>query len=127
MCDFGYILSPDEKYMIIFGRKDIYILKLNEMKFYESSIKMPVDSSRCNAVLVRNSKSKIVVYGYIKMLSQTINELIELIPNELIELIASYYNTYNVHLIATDTFLNGMHFRINLNDIIESPMKPVIT
>ena len=79
MCDFGIILTKNEDYVIMFGGdasewdmegiKSILILDLDEMKFYQSKIKLP-SKDRIYAVSMGNEKSCIVLSGYTKRIQR---------------------------------------------------------
>ena len=69
MHSFGYIITNDDKYIIIFGGVAIisngtelcdmiYIWDLNNMKFYESNLKCPI-RGKFNAVIINEKENDI--------------------------------------------------------------------
>eukprot|EP01083_Nonionella_stella_P102579 291901_1 len=124
MHSFGYILSENERYCILFGGKNrdidnlsnIYIWDLHHMIFYESVIKAP--SGGCHAVLMHNEKDQVLVCGYIRNMEKCLRIHI---PNDVIRLVIIYHKTENVHIMNDERCPNRYHYVLNVNDILDAP------
>merc|ERR1712032_240378 len=123
---FGYIITRNDQYLIIFGGNDemingydtIYIMDINTKSFALSNLKCPV-SGQFRAFLVDNySMTDIIVDGYLRRCWQSdIFKNVGSLPNELINLIYNFYSQEFVHLMQIG---KGNHWKILLNDILNT-------
>ena len=126
MSNFGWILSKDEQYLIIFGGENtnldrlanIFILNLNNMIFYQSAMRL-CHKGVVKAVSVKNEKDAALVAGFIRTVSR---EYDVYIPSELVPLFNSYFDAEMIYLLH-DQNLDGkvtMLCKIQLNDILKN-------
>ena len=124
MSSFGWILSKNEDYLVIFGGfsrekerriKNIFILDLKVNVFYSSTIRLNI-KTYYNAVLVHDQQSSdALINGYVRTASNDFNINI---PSELIHLFRMYFVSETVHLIS----YSG-HYSIKLEDILREKSK----
>eukprot|EP01084_Bolivina_argentea_P125834 222893_1 len=118
MARFGYVVTSNDKYCILFGGMgdsiysnkymDIFIWDLDTMEFTQSNIYCP-QQSKYSAV-ISCKPHKLLVIGYIRTY---INDI--LIPEDIIKLIELFFVVDDyVHL-----FNNKSHWKIKVKHIIE--------
>eukprot|EP01083_Nonionella_stella_P160928 526523_1 len=117
---FGYVLSYDERFVIIFGGEkenksnsnEIWILDLHTMTWMPSNVHCP--KSACyHAVLISNqSTSTLCVSGWMRMQKLGLPAL----PLDVLDLICKWYSQETVHLFQRS---NNFHWTINLKHIFE--------
>eukprot|EP01084_Bolivina_argentea_P041508 76609_1 len=133
MINFGYILTSDEKYILIFGgvcttekelidfgvsvRKrldSIYILDLETLIFYISDIGCPMvgdfDTVLMSSVCMNGAVD--LVNGYIKRIENNI-----WIPLDIVNLISFYCRNEYVHLMQRKEIF-AKHWKICIDDIL---------
>jgi len=120
---FGCVLTPDEKYIIIFGgysaesprggTDGIYIWELETMQFRQSAVTCPVKEDFAAFIDIIDIQ-KIAVYGYI---NNCIGYEMDIVPNDIIELIWKWCSDCNVQLLSLE---NGNLWQIKLNEILHS-------
>ena len=121
MSNFGWILSDDERYVIIFGgetanmdtSKNILILDINEWCMYQSQVELDNNYSILKAISMKNEQSGILVDGYIRQISMKCDLNV---PMELCALFHSYYDSETIYIIDSKLRL----YRIELNDILRT-------
>ena len=105
------ILTPDEKYIIIFMSKGIFYIDVETEKI-DGLGKSLLDDMKVNhAILCNGIKDEILVNGYVKRVSKEIDIMV---PNELVSLLSQYYCTQDVHFICGD----HSHYMIPFCDIL---------
>eukprot|EP01084_Bolivina_argentea_P256840 432589_1 len=116
---FGSILTPDERFIILFGGwtfddgniDDIWIWNLEEMNITKSKLVCP-DLGGYSATLLFDTVSDILIYGYLKeYCNQSVN-----IPYDIINIIGKWCYNCLVHLMDRD---NGNHWKIELAEILK--------
>ena len=110
--DYAYVLTPDERYIVLFMADHIVMLDLNEDSFYQSEMDgfNAIHGVVCGG---RGKEVEILVSGYVRMIS---NEFGMIVPYELIGIFVQYYCTEDVYLI--DAYRK--HVKICLNDILSA-------
>ena len=127
MYDFGWILSNDEQYLIIFGGEDvdcerltnIFILDLSDMTFYQSAVRL-CHKGDTRAVSMKNDKDVVLVSGFIRNVSR---EYDTNIPSDLLILLSCYFESEMIYLFHGRTFRYNegtMLCKIELNDILKN-------
>ena len=115
------ILSKNEDYLIIFGGendewvriKNIFILDLNDMKFYESKMKLLFGKTSPKAMLMnKDERNHVLIDGYVKDISKEYNMNI---PYELIQILHVYFDTETIYLLEDKSNL----YTIELSDILK--------
>ena len=121
MSDFSWILSKDEKSVIIFGgyaeatrMKDIRIINLNNMQIYRSKLKIPSNLTVQVISMSECENSAVLISGYIRRISKEFNLDI---PLELLSLFQVYFESEIVYLICND-YPAPVFYSIPLNDIL---------
>ena len=104
-----FIVTPDDKCIIIFGSKyrksktsdNILILNLNTWKLRKSYIKCPFEGPRRVQLMSTGfyGKNKLIIPGYIRLIIYT-NDIngYKNIPNDLIESIINWCSSNKVHI-----------------------------
>ena len=139
---FGYhtyysaILLPDEQNIIISAanvfKKDcksniIYVLNIsdiNNYKLYQSSIQLPVFSSKNTFEIVQTGnmpKAEILISAWIRnaFKSENFNDL-QLPPHYIIILIREFYTQEEIHWITESTTTQNEHYVINIKHILRN-------
>ena len=119
LCDFGYALTLDEQFIIIFGGYSfhnyidcIWIWDLQLMQFKESGIKCPVKGT-FHVIIMDDIEQKLVlIMGYFR---KSLN--IQFVSKDVIEMIGSWFCYEFVHLFQRKVC---NHWRMNVNDIVNS-------
>ena len=107
------ILTPDEKYIIIFMATSILCMDVEKRTIRKLGMELSFGSSAQYAILCGRG-DEILVSGYVKEVSKEIDVVI---PNELVLLLSAYYCIEQVHLILG----NNCHYMIPLCDILNDP------
>ena len=103
--DFGWILSRNDQYLVLFGGYDcrhgfsnrnsnIFILDLNDMKFYKSSIKLSKGGRK--RAITTSMNYNVLIFGYIRNISK---EYKMNIPQDLFKIFDSYFDSEMVYLL----------------------------
>lgn len=116
---FGYVLTKDNRFIILFGGlttgfqdiDTIYIWNLETMQFRESETKCPIPDTFYAVIMGNTEKDEKLIQGFIR------NEFedISFIPNDVINLIVSWYSDEEIHLFDDR---EGRHWRIGLSQIL---------
>ena len=116
---FGYILTFDEKYILIFGgdiqniqSDTIYILDFENETFNKSAIKCPLTDAFVACIALENI-NKSVVNGYIK---EYIGIGLQMVPQDIIQLIWNWCSNSVVHLFDS----SKRHWKIDVDKILTS-------
>ena len=120
---FGCVVSMDERYVILFGIKDlaeqggtgaIYVFDIERMKFNKSNIVCPQNYTDYHAVLMGNAiKDELLVHGWLK---SEINKYEIFLPQDMMKLIVRWSSIEWVHLLSK---AQG-HWKIPVDEIIRS-------
>ena len=103
---FGYVLTTDEKYVIIFGGwdqaiwgdgDDIYIWNLESMEFRKSEKKCPT-KSQFHACIMGYQVDDLLVHGYLRMCSK---DDIEYLPQDIVKLVGHWCCNDFLHLFMS--------------------------
>ena len=116
MCDIPYVLTSNERFVIIFFWDYIYFGDLNErkMKWTQSIANEFRDNGRYAFLEGDINKERKLVNGFIREIMRKIQMII---PKEIIAIIIDHFVCECIHLI--DIGLNEYkHWRIMVNDII---------
>ena len=126
MSNFAWILSKDERYLIIFGGENtnldrlrsIFILDLKEMKMYQAKVKL-YDRGIIDAIVMSNDKNSILVGGVTREMAREydIN-----IPIEMGQLIFEYYDSEIIYLFTPGDGYRSSNIAlsiIELSDILK--------
>ena len=122
MYSFGFILSPDNKYVVIFGGNStnhIHIFDLMKQKMVRlDSMFCPMNGG-FNAVLLGDySKDKKIVSGFIKRCWKLTDfQTVRPISNDLMGLIQRWYSNEQVHLMH---ITKKEHWQIGLAEVINA-------
>eukprot|EP01084_Bolivina_argentea_P252715 424260_1 len=122
----GCVSARFDKYIIIFGGEedddmfsinpiyvdDIYILDINEEKWYKSILKCP-EKARYKAIKIdlENKQDRLLVNGYIGKITT------KYIPNDIRDILYKYYKCYReqIYLMSMN---ENKHWTINVDDIL---------
>ena len=133
---FGFALTFDEKYIIIFGgmssdfhyNHDIWIMNVDTFDVKKSKIKCPgydeeidpeeIDSEWKAVVANDRNRMGVVVTGFIRKcwLEEEIVKNLMFPPYDVIQLIKTWCVMDNVHLISRE----GDHWRMSVTDLLNS-------
>ena len=123
MCDFGYTITRNERYVLIFGgsrcranKRRIYVLDLELMQIYLSTILCPHISDDFKAIIV-TFPNEVLMHGFIRNYYS-----VERMPVDMIRLLCMFHVDDWVHLID---FEIG-HWKMSVNDIIHD-MKLIVS
>ena len=115
---FGYILTFDEKYILIFGGytgqdefDTIYIWDLQNMRFKKSEICCPIKDGFLACITAENIEP-IVVNGFIRKYIEIDPKIV---PQDIIQLIWNWCSDCFVHLISRE---DKKHWKIDINKIL---------
>ena len=127
LCKFGYIMTPDESMIVIFGgidigrgeRDSIIIWNIKNMNFRISRVKCP-QRSKCTAVLSHHNFDKfrdLKVYGYLRDCWKLdgLKEFVFL-SKDLVKMIDSFI--YHDGTVFLTTMKNEENFVIPLHAIL---------
>ena len=122
---FGYVLTPDERYIIAFGGSqnseyydDIYIWDLKMMIFKRSEQKCPEINEYRACIMVDKMVDDVVVYGYMR---RYIDSDMRHLPQDIIAIMLQWCQDSFVHLIAGFSAINGdfnKHWKIQLSKLL---------
>ena len=107
------ILTPDEKYIIVFMENNVILMDLEREEITELEQKFPDEFNPRFAVLCNGKPDDGLVVGYIREITKEIDVIV---PNELMDLVMEYCRWMNVHFIMK---LQGGHYMIQLHDILK--------
>ena len=110
----GYVLTKDEKYIVIFQSLDrICLFDVDKEVFINNKVesRRVEEAKVMHAVLSSNGDEEMIVNGYARGI---VKEFDIMIPNELIVLILKYYMTEMVYAIHSD---KGF-YKIALSDVL---------
>ena len=123
LCYFGYVLTKDEKKIIIFGgfsiywenMNAIYICDIDTMKFKKADILCPTLNSIYGAVIMDcYDNNELLTYGYLRLIWKSKLFLnLRFISMDVILIINSMYCMEYVYLLDT----KNNHWKIKLVDI----------
>ena len=127
MNNMGCDVTRDDRYILIAGGidtppprlrqieyNDIFVLDLNTMEFKESGIKLPFEGGNCHTLIMENKKENdLLVHGFVRDISKKCNLNISF---ALKTGIAVFHPREYVHILDR----NGSHWKINLEEILES-------
>ena len=126
MMNFGYILTFDERFLIIFGGtikegdmeedlNEIWFLDLQNTltvpKWEKSVVKCPTAGTLYAVLMGSAEDNELLVNGYIR---EQMKDMELLIPMEIIDLMCLWYSNEIVHLV---TRWGNDHWKINVNNI----------
>ena len=122
MNSFGYVVTKDERYLIVFGGRatppfiddenmeaPIHVLDIEESKWYLSDIKCPSESMMEGIIMGDLGRDTILVYGYLRAYKGTF------LPDVIMEMVVIFFALECVHLI--DTY-KGSHYNMSLRNIL---------
>ena len=113
----AYILTPDERYIVIFAGDKLCLFDTNEAKLYDYDVKNEIYPLMHLGLLGRNDEDKLVVSGFIRSVAKQFDMII---PVDIIGIFEKYYNVNMVYLM--DGY--GNHFyKISLNDVLNVEKK----
>ena len=126
------ILSPDEKYIILFGgdcimkTNDIQLLNLKTYQFQKMNMVCP-NRCYCHALIANNydlETSKLLSFGFIRKCYKEMigNANLILPPNEIIMIIAGFHHNPIVYLFEQGYNGNLCH-KIDLYDVVHKAEK----
>eukprot|EP01084_Bolivina_argentea_P292240 502354_1 len=116
-CDFPYLLTNNEKYIIIIDKFDIYYWRFGTTQFKQSNVKCPLDSYAKAAIMTGNAVlDEILVRGVIRNDCEKNNLLL---PNDVVEIIINWYICEYIHILDPYTETDVIqHWKINIRHII---------
>lgn len=124
MYSFGYILTPNEKYIIIFGgntTNHVHIFDLHKQKMVRLSqniIQCPINGGFHACVMSNYKKGKKLINGWVKKLWKRMEfKKVRKLNYDLIQLIIKWYCTEEVHLIH---FNKKEHWKRDLAEIVNA-------
>ena len=129
---FGYILTPDERFVIIFGGEvmdklidDIWIWDLDKMEFKKSKLKCPMNTGYRVEIMSFNKTDAIVVHGWIRFnYAQLLTKSALSFPIELVRMIALYYIYIDIYLLQH--YDGNKMWKINIDEIIHGFTKQLL-
>ncbi len=122
MSNFAWVLTKNEQYMIIFGgycgerMKNIFILDLNEMKFYCSNVRLCDQGYPCAVSMHSGINSDLLIAGFIRNVSK---EYDMNIPLELMKLFHTFFDSEIVYLVHHSYNKKDRLYQVELNDILK--------
>ena len=132
-CYVGIDLSIHRQYVIVFGQSEfmigdrinkIVVYDVQQNVFRKCSIRLPLscDDEVYDAVVIRGrNEEKVTVFGYIRRLYNTAAfEGLTAVPLHIMELVSQWVRIDYVHIIAREYYIEQYHFRIAVNDILQS-------
>ena len=107
----AYMLTSDERYIVIFGAKKVCLLDTNEEKchYYDSEL---MYASMNSGLLSSSNKNIFVVGGYIR---NVVKEFDMIIPVDVIGIIETYYNIDMVYLLDSNS---QRFYHVLLDDVL---------
>ena len=122
---FGYVLSDNEKYLIIMGgtmvvnvqTNRIWVMDVDNMQFKKCTIRCPAYDNYHAISMNDGFDADLLTFGYIRDVWK-LSEFSSILypPEGLIKLMATYCSTEFIHLIAW----KGNHCKIALIDILQN-------
>ena len=119
----GFILTPDEKYIVIFHADDSWLLfDIDQEKLYSLMIPSQIElrPEPGHAILGGIENDKVLVHGFVRMLSR---EMDVVLPDELIGLLSSFYSKDMIYLINR---YNQKHFKLSLDIVLNCERKLIL-
>ena len=112
---FSVAVTSNEKYVIIFTQRDIFVMDINLMSIYMSKQKMPFQANFNAVIMDYKTDTDLLVHGFVRneMKMHRMN-----IPFALISLIGVWSLIEYAHIIAQNDFND--HYKINVDKILES-------
>eukprot|EP01084_Bolivina_argentea_P255529 429809_1 len=125
--NFGYVLTFNQKYMILFSgykkehgdnTKDIYVWDIDTMKVQKSKICCPFYQSIKMQCVITSDRAKalIMAFGYIRDCCKQNSKLV-LLNQDIVKLIALWCVYESIHLFSCKS---KMHYKIDVNDIFNN-------
>ncbi len=122
LCFFGCTSILYDQYVVIFGgkqspfkpREAIWIYSIEDKTFISSQVECPKGGELEAITINDRSKDELAVNGFIRK-EWSISE--SFLPNDLIEMIHSYYLNEWVHLFHCES---GEHWKIDVFDVIKN-------
>ena len=119
MYSFGYILTPNQKYICIFGgntTKDIHIFDLSKQRMLKlDNMQCPVNGGFHSCVMSNYKMDNLVVVGFVNRLyKKSWFKNVRRLNKDLLDLLQKWYANEEVHLIH---FNKKEHYKRNLAEI----------
>ncbi len=121
MQSFGYILTKNERYVIIFGGiaedssdlSGIYFLDLKDLKWYQCQQQLPL-AGMCYAASYSEKEDDLLVYGYIR---EFMKKMEMNIPMDIYQLVLNKYKREFVHILSRH---GANHQKIEIQHILNT-------